>query len=419
MVVVEPKTGSKATIYCDDDRGKDIYIITFYSEGQRQRIVRREFEDAFKLAQQVVVELGDGLGDMLPLVGKERHVYERAIAALPSGMELDEAVAELAKIRSLLNGVASPTEAVDHYLKTRPKVRNIKVRDAVEAFVESRRCEDAGLLYIRDLNCRLGRFADAFDSPLCMVTPLDIDRYLNALNVSVRTRYNYRNTIGTLMNFAKERGYLAADFPGLMRNGKKRKFEREIVVFTPDEMASLLVGAKPALVPPLAITAFSGVRAEEVKRLEWRHVKLGKGHIEIPARISKTKLRRLAPITANLRAWLTPHVQPQGPVCVYKNLSNQYAKRAVKVGVKWKRNALRHSFVSYRVADICNIPQVAMESGHTVRELQTDYLEVVDKEAATQWFSITPTSPKNVVALSGADMQTKVDAAPVDAVAST
>lgn len=74
-------------------------------------------------------------------------------------------------------------------------------------------------------------------------------------------------------------------------------------------------------------------------------------------------------------------------------------KLAGKVDVKWKHNALRHSFVSYRVADIGNIPQVAMESGHTVRELQTDYLEVVDKDAARQWFAIKPTKPQNVVAL--------------------
>jgi integrase/recombinase XerD len=97
------------------------------------------------------------------------------------------------------------------------------------------------------------------------------------------------------------------------------------------------------------VTAFAGIRAEEVKRLDWKHVKLGKGHIEIPASISKTKLRRLAPIVANLRAWLAPHRQAQGPVCPFINLSNQDLKLAPKAGAAWKRNALRHSFVSYRV----------------------------------------------------------------------
>ncbi len=153
----------------------------------------------------------------------------------------------------------------------------------------------------------------------------------------------------------------------------------------------------------MAITAFAGVRAEEIKRLDWTNVKLEKGHIEVPARVSKTKMRRLVPVTDNLRAWLSGQRQPQGPLCPYRNLSNEYLKLAAKAEMKWKRNGLRHSFVSYRVADIANIPQVACESGHTVKELQTDYLEVVDKDAARKWFAILPTTPTNVVEMRQAD----------------
>jgi hypothetical protein len=31
----------------------------------------------------------------------------------------------------------------------------------------------------------------------------------------------------------------------------------------------------------------------------------------------------------------------------------------------WKHNALRHSFISYRVADIQNVAQVALEAGNS------------------------------------------------------
>jgi integrase len=150
-----------------------------------------------------------------------------------------------------------------------------------------------------------------------------------------------------------------------------------------------------------------GVRAEEVKRLDCSEIKLAKGYIEVPASKAKNKTRRLVPILPNLRAWLQIHLPKKGPVCAFKNLSNQYLKLAAKVGVKWRRNGLRHSYVSYRVADVANIPQVAMESGHTVKMLQTDYLEVVDKEAAVKWFSIYPELPQNVLPMTGgeADVQ--------------
>lgn len=304
----------------------------------------------------------------------------------------------MVELRKRLNGSASPLEAADYYVRTRPKVSpSITVQAVVDEFIQSRQQEQVGPLYLRDVRNRLGAFAKAFQCPISLATPLAIDAYLNNIPVGLRTRYNYRATIGTLMNFARERGYLPLDFQGLLRNGKKRKFARDVVVFSPQEMSTLLAGAKAALVPPLAITAFSGVRAAEVKRLDWKHVKLTRGYIEIPSALSKTGIRRLTPIPDNLRAWLTPHAQPSGPVCAYKNLSNQYEKLASKVRVEWKRNALRHSFVSYRVADMDNIPQVAMESGHTVRELQTDYLRVVDKEAAKTWFALMPTAPINVV----------------------
>jgi integrase len=226
-----------------------------------------------------------------------------------------------------------------------------------------------------------------------------IDRYLDALSVAKRTRYNYRGNIGTLMNYAKERGYLSHDFPGLLKVGKRKKFPRKVQVFTPEEMGKLLHGAKPDVALPLAITAFAGVRAEEVKKLERRHFNLVKGYIAVPADIAKNKTRRLVPIVPNLRLWLERLLPEDGLVCVYKNLSNQYLKAASKLGVTWRRNGLRHSFVSYRTADVENIPQVAMESGHTVKELQTDYLEVVDKDAAKLWFSLCPAAPTNIVTM--------------------
>jgi integrase len=217
-----------------------------------------------------------------------------------------------------------------------------------------------------------------------------VEHYLENLQMSKRSRYNHRGVIGTFLNFAREKGYLPATFNGLKRAPRRTRFIRQIRVFTPADMATLLNAAKPELVSALAITAFAGVRAEEVKRLDWRQVKLEKGYIEISAAIAKNKIRRFAPITPNLAAWLASLHQQHGVVCRYKNLSNQYLKLAGNMGVKWLRNGLRHSFVSYRFAAIGNVYQVSNESGHTVKELQTDYLEIVEKELAAQWFSIAP-----------------------------
>jgi hypothetical protein len=63
-------------------------------------------------------------------------------------------------------------------------------------------------------------------------------------------------------------------------------------------------------------------------------------------------------------------------------------------GVKRKENALRHSFISYRVADTQNVAQVALEAGNSPGIIFAHYREVVTKDDATKWFSIQPKADK-------------------------
>ena len=56
----------------------------------------------------------------------------------------------------------------------------------------------------------------------------------------------------------------------------------------------------------------------------------------------------------------------------------------------WKKNALRHSFISYRVADIQNVNQVALEAGNSAAILFKHYRELVRAEEAKKWFGIEP-----------------------------
>ena len=58
----------------------------------------------------------------------------------------------------------------------------------------------------------------------------------------------------------------------------------------------------------------------------------------------------------------------------------------------WKHNALRHSFISYRVADIQNVAQVALEAGNSPQMIFKHYRELVRPDAAKAWFSIAPES---------------------------
>jgi hypothetical protein len=49
-------------------------------------------------------------------------------------------------------------------------------------------------------------------------------------------------------------------------------------------------------------------------------------------------------------------------------------------GVNWKHNALRHSFITYRIAEVKNVDKVALESGNSPDIIFQHYRELVSRE---------------------------------------
>jgi integrase len=192
-------------------------------------------------------------------------------------------------------------------------------------------------------------------------------------------------------------GYLAKTAPDdLMEHVPTYRNKRigRIEIFVPEQLTALLERADSRLLPYLVIGAFAGLRGEEIKRLDWGEIDLADGFIEVAADKAKTDTRRLVPIKDNLRAWLLPLAKQKGPVCPFKNVVNPLMHLAADAKVEWKKNALRHSFISYRVAECADVPRVADESGNSPAIIRTNYLQRVKPKQAQAWFAILP--PKSV-----------------------
>jgi integrase len=163
------------------------------------------------------------------------------------------------------------------------------------------------------------------------------------------------------------------------------------------------------LVPFVAIGAFAGLRTAEIERLDSTEVHMKDRFIEIKASKAKTASRRIVPISNNLAKWLKPHVQEHGRVVPFENMAKQIGwlvedtnaglkKAAEEAGkdpekartVKWKKNALRHSYISYRVAEIEDVAKVALEAGNSPQMIFQHYRELVQPKEAKTWFAIGP-----------------------------
>jgi integrase len=390
-------------VYHTPTKGYDSYTVLYYDANRQQR--RRTFADPETAEQEARVIAGQlARGEQKPCaVGdRTRYMLERALEHLrPTGVPLDEAAAQFAAALKHLNN-ATIVEAAKFYAERHgDQIKPKTVGEIVDEVLAIKEQKGRAPLYVKDLRLRLKPFAEAFVCPLNDVSRTDIEKFLAARDVAGRTRNNFLRNIGTLCRFAKARKYVSKDHDGIAGIERDTVVGGDIAIFTPDEIRVLLESASAEVVCAVAVGAFAGLRSEEIKRLEWSDIDFGKKHIQVQAKNAKTRSRRLIPLRANLRAWLLPYRQASGPITAYLNLGNAFMKLATTAGVAWKRNGLRHSFVSYRMAETNNENTVALEAGNSPKMIFANYRAVVDKRAAKEWFKVKPKRATNVVALTG------------------
>jgi integrase len=222
------------------------------------------------------------------------------------------------------------------------------------------------------------------------------------MKLSLRSVKNYRNALATLFSFAESRGWILKggnpvdDAEKVTGDG-----DSPIEIFTPKEAALLLASAPPDFLPLMALGAFAGLRSAEALRLEWSDIDLAGGFITVASDKSKTRSRRLVPIAPNLAQWLAPYARRSGKVWTGSDRDFKGCRRDMLAnsGVKWKDNGLRHSYISYRVAEIQDAARVSLEAGNSPPMIFRHYRELVKPADAERWFAVKPETPANVLPL--------------------
>jgi integrase len=368
-----------------------------------------DFAAAKREAETVARNLSSIDAAVLKLTSTDRAAYLRALELLkPFGLPIEVAAAHFADAKRILGDVLL-SKAAEFYVHRHPKgVQPRRVREVVKEMLEFKRQDGNSDGYLRHLRYDLEKFASAIDYTINEIAGGDIDTWLRSLDVSPRTRNNLRGSVQTLFSYAKAKGYLPKDNDEMDAVPVAKDKGGDIEIFTPAEMAELLSNAPAHLVPFLALGAFAGVRHAEIQRLGWEDIKLQDGIIEIRAANAKTASRRTIPILDNLKAWLLPHWMPAGPICRRRNMAEEIIDLVKSINdrrqtsktlgqFEWKRNGVRHSYISYRVAAIQNVAQVALEAGNSPQMIFSNYRELVRPADAARWFSIVPPNPETVI----------------------
>ena len=397
------------------DENFQTFLLSYYANGKRQLRRFVDFPKASAEAVRIAEQKAQGALGAAALTAADRVSLEQALSLLAknegvsnaSAARLVDIVRDYATARETLPKGVTLTETAQFYKQKHPaNMLRKTVAEVVAEFIADRRSAGCSPVHLNDLEIRLGQFSKAFVVPMNGVSAPLVQQWIYGLmnqktkkTTAPRTKENMLRQITSLFNFARRQKYVAAELAlELSEISTPRKQQAPIGIYAPGDMRAMLAAADDAIIPALAIAAFAGLRLAEVSRLDWREIRLAEKLIVVGAENAKTAARRLVPISDNLAAWLAPHAKPFGPLnpCeehlenVGNALGDRFERAAVRAKVTWKRNGFRHSYISYRVATLKDVPAVALECGNSPQVIFSNYRALATDAEAKAWFSILP-----------------------------
>jgi integrase len=406
------KRGSSVVkIYRDRKPTGTYYRVAYHIGGKRHRLHFNDLEKATSEAEAKAAQLSRGDIDAVQLSGKDRLVYGRALEAVREfDLPLDAVAHEYREASKLLDGVPL-IDAARFYCRHHGRgIKRKPVADAVAAMIAAKTAKGVSKVYLADLRYRLGAFAGAFHCDVSALAPDDVAAFFERLGLSPRSYNNFLRTVRTFLRFAQNHGWLSKEADLLERVEKRSETRSPVEIFTPKELTTLLGSASAEIAPCFALAAFAGLRSAEIMRLDWRDIERHPGFVEVAAHKAKTATRRIVPLLSNLSRWLA--IAPRNGAFVWPYGKDRFFKAmrraASGAGIKWKQNALRHSFISYRLAEIQDVNRVALEAGNSAAMIFRHYRELCTPEQARTWFSIAPATSNKVIAISaGRNLRSK------------
>jgi len=374
------------------------FTVVYKFGGKRMRKVFADFAMAKAEARTAATKINNGqmeTSQLSPEEFREFHTGRQILSEL-KGIKIDQALMEFAEAKKALRG-GSLVQAAQFFTRYgADKIRVITVPDAASALVTSLEKAKLGDYHIDTTRDRITKFAKAFTGNISDVTTSDIEKWLGNLGPGARTQNNYRATVVQLFNFAQKKLNALPHWLPHAAEGVTRIKEpvKDTELYSCEEMEKILKAASPAMVPLLAIRAFSGIRNEELFKLTWDQIDFEAGYLKLKKATTKLRARRIIPLLPNLRAWLSGHAKKEGFVHMgyssAKTLSDAVSNAIRDAKVPVKRNALRNCYTSYRLAILGDIARVAEETGNSPKVIREEYLELVMPDVAKKWFQLSP-----------------------------
>ena len=158
------------------------------------------------------------------------------------------------------------------------------------------------------------------------------------------------------------------------------------------------------LVAPYTIGFFCGLRESELWKICYSEIRIAEKDVIVPAAFSKTKRKRLVPLSDNAIEWLEWYFKRRGRISdpttrllhafnPHKLRMSQQVnfKAAAGQGAQWQQNCKRRAFASHFIAAFESLDRLALAMGHSSTEMSFErYIGAVSHEAGLAYFQIRP-----------------------------
>ena len=389
----------EAKIYRSQISGVKYYKAAYRAKGGRVTKTFKKLKEAREAATKGLKEAhqrGDGLAS---LSTKEATKLLAALDLLKDAGHSDplKVAAEYIEAKSILSG-GSIIDASQDFLRRRKAITPMPFSRAVEGWLGRQESRVASKTF--EVASKVAeRLQGAFQVDCCDLGRAEISLFFDSLkDKSPKWRNHHRYVLRGIIKHAIRNHWTPKDhdLDDLLEDEKAVGKKPEII--TPEQFNALLQSASPEVLPMIAIGGFAGTRTKEILRLCWEDVWRVKEYIELGRDITKGKRRRLTPLLPALREWLEPYKQTTGPI--WRGTSSQWDYALTKLrkanGIKG-HNLLRHSYASYRLADVQDASKVSLEMGNSPNVLLRDYRELVTPTQAKEWFSVLPEEPEKMI----------------------
>ena len=297
-------------------------------------------------------------------------------------------IIEAREARAILPDHVSLLTAARAYLSLHPQMQDSQPLEIViESFIADKSASGIRPRTYQNLHAHIQHLLFIGVETPAEITATHLRELLDNRNATGWTRDGYRRSWSNFFQWCIRNGYTATNPAKALTAITASQRDPSKHILTPAQASALIRTAREIdrpMLPFLGLKLFAGLRTAEAKEITWDCITAG--YIRVSPEVAKMRRQRLIPLRDASRDLLGK--AGKGRICpVAESALRRHLKKLHdKANVPQHHNAMRDSWITYRMAETGDVPATAQEAGNSTSVALYSYRDLATKQAAAAYF---------------------------------